>query len=305
MKPYLTILVVAVLLALHPNMIFGQLSISGRVIETTTRKPVQFANFWIKDANIGTTSDKDGFFTIVADSLSKNKNVVISAIGYSDTIIALSNIKNEICLRQKTYQLPEIAVTPKKRNVLIINDLSGTKLNAIIMNDTTPQIVGRFFHYGERNLKFRYLKSVTIYSIDIHKGKFNLRLYSFDTVNLKPVRELVNQNIIVETRLSLIPQPKPVEIDLSKYKIVFPDEGLLVCVEWLILPENRYKMTSSYEDRKTKKVEIWYSPTISATSDKVAYVYQYNRGFWSKPERRNKQGDVCYLNPAISLKLTD
>jgi hypothetical protein len=305
MKPYFKIMVVAVLLVLHPNMIFGQLSISGHIIEIKTRKPVQFANFWIKDANIGTTSDKDGFFTIVADSLSKNKNVVISAIGYSDTIIALSNIKNEICLRQKTYQLPEIAVTLKKRNVLIINDLSGTKLNAIIMNDTTPQIVGRFFHYDERNLKFRYVKSVTIYSIDIHKGKFNLRLYSFDTVNLKPVRELVNQNIIVETRLSLIPQPKPVEIDLSKYKIVFPDEGLLICVEWLIIPENRYKVTTSYTDSKTKKVEIKYSPELSATLDKDGYVYQYIRGFWSRPIHRNMQGDLVYFNPAISLKLTD
>jgi len=305
MKPYLKIMAVAVLLVLHPDFIFGQLSISGKIIEITTRKPVQFANIWIKDANIGTTSDKDGFFAIVADSLNKNKNVVISAIGYSDTIIALGNIQNEICLRQKTYQLPEIAVTPKKKNVLIINDLSDTKLNAVIMNDTTPQIVGRFFHYDNRNLKFRYVKSVIVYSRDIHKGKFNLRLYSFDTINLKPVKELVNQNIIVETRSSLMAQPKPVEIDLAKYKITFPDEGLLVCVEWLILPENRYKVTYSYTDSKTKELKTMYSPQLSATLDKDGIVYQYKRGFWSKPVHRNMQGDLVYFNPAISLKLTD
>jgi hypothetical protein len=309
MKQYLTILVAAVLLTMHPNVIFGQLSISGKIIEISTRKPVQFANIWIKDANIGTTSDKDGFFTIAADSLNKDKNVVISAIGYSDTIIALGNLQNEICLRQKTYQLPEIAVTPKKREVLIINDLSDTKLNAAIMNDTTPQIVGRFFHYDDRNIRFRYVKSVTIYSQDIHKGKFNLRLYSFDTINLKPVNELVNENIIVETRSSLMAQPKPVEIDLSKYKIVFPDEGLLVCVEWLILPENRYKVTFSNTDSKTKKAKTMYSPNLSATMDKDGYMYQYRKGVWWKPIKSIRpptyEGYNCYFNPAISLKLTD
>jgi hypothetical protein len=305
MKPNLNILAVTVLLILQPGFIFSQSSISGRIIETATRKPVQFANIWIKDANIGTTSDMDGYFKIVSDSINKNKNVVISAIGYSDTIIALGNLQNEICLRQKTYQLPEIAVTPKKRNVLIINDLSDTKPNAGILNDTTPQIVGRFFHYEDRILKFRYVKSVTIYSRDIHKGKFNLRLYSFDTVNLKPVKELVSQNIIVETRSSPFWQPKPVEIDLTKYKITFPDEGLLVCVEWLVLPENRYKVTFSQPDSKTKKVKTMYSPDLSATLDKDGYVYQYKRGFWFRPVARNMQGDLVYFNPAISLKLTD
>ena len=302
-------LVMAVLLVLHPDMIFGQLSISGHIIEITTRKPVQFANIWIKDANIGTTSDESGYFAITADSLNVTKNVVISAIGYSDTIIPLGKIQNEIYLRQKTYQLPEIAVSPKKKNILIINDLSDIKLNAAIMNDTTPQIVGRFFHYDNSNLKFRYVKSVTIYSRDIHKGKFNLRLYSFDTINLKPVKELVNQNIIVETRLSLLGEPKPVEIDLTKYKITFPEEGLLVCVEWLILPENKYKVTFNNLDSKVKKVEIMYAPNLCATLDKDGYMYQYRKGAWWKPVKSIRpptcKGADSYFNPAISLKLTD
>jgi hypothetical protein len=309
MKPILKILVVGVLLVLHPNTIFGQLSISGKIIEITTRKPVQFANIWIKDANIGTTSDKDGFFSLVIDSICISKNLVISAIGYSDTIIPAVKVQNEIRLRQKIYQLPEIAVSPKKKKVLIINDLSGTKLNAAIMNDTTPQIVGRFFHYDNKNLSFRFVKSVTIYSRDIHKGKFNLRLYSFDTVNLKPVKELVNQNIIVETRSSLMAQPKPIEIDLTKYKIIFPDEGLLVCVEWLILPENRYKVTFSCTDSKTKELKTMYSPNLAATLEKDGYMYQYRKGVWWKPIKSIRpptyKGNGCYFNPAISLKLTD
>jgi hypothetical protein len=309
MKSELKILAVVVLLFLQPKIIFGQLNISGHIIEETTKNPVQFANIWIKDANIGTTSDEFGFFTIITDSLFIGKSIVISAIGYSDTIIPVGKIQSEIGLKQKVYQLSEIAVYPKKRKVLIINDLSDIKLDAAIMNDTTPQIVGRYFGYDERNLSFRYVKSVTIYSRDTHKGKFNLRLYSFDTISLRPIKELVNQNIIVETRSSLFGEPKPVEIDLSEYKIIFPGEGLLVCVEWLILPENRYNITFSNSDSKKKKVKIMYAPNLGATLDKDGYMFQYTKGFWWKPIRSKRppayNGADCYFNPAISLTLTD
>jgi len=309
MKSVLKILAVFVLLFLQPGIIFGQVKISGHIIEETTKNPVQFANIWVKDANIGTTSDDDGFFSIITDSLYIGKSIVISAIGYSDTIIPVGKIQSEIGLKQKVYQLSEIAVFPKKRKVLIINDLSDTKLNAAIMIDTTPQIVGRYFRYDDRNLSYRYVRSVIIYSRDTHKGKFNLRLYSFDTINLRPIKELVNQNIIVETRPSLVGKPNPVEIDLSKYNLIFPGDGLLVCVEWLILPENRYNITFSDTDSKKKRVKIMYAPNLGATLDKDGYMFQYKKGVWYKPVRSIRpptyEGDDCYFNPAISLKLTD
>jgi len=309
MKSDLKILAVGILLFLQPKIIFGQLNISGHIVEETTRNPVQFANIWIKDANIGTTSNEDGFFSIITDSLYISKNIVISAIGYSDTIITVGRIQSEIVLRQKVYQLSEIAVFPKKRKALIINDLSDAKFDAGIMNDTTPQIVGRYFSYDDRNLSFRYIKSVTIYSRDTHKGKFNLRLYSFDTISLRPISELVNQNIIVETRASLFAEAKPVEIDLSEYKIIFPGEGLLVCVEWLILPENRYNVTFSNSDSKKKKVKVMYAPNLGATMNKDGYMYKYTKGFWWKPARSKRSpalnGADYYFNPAISLTLTD
>lgn len=309
MKHVLKILAVVVLLFLHPEMIFGQLNISGRIIEETTKSPVQFANIWIKDANIGTTADEKGYFSITADSLDLDKSVIISAIGYCDTVIPVGKVQSETVLRQKVYELSEIAVFPKKRKAIIINDLSDSKINGGIMSDTMPRIMGRYFPYDERSVTFRYVKSVTIYSRDTHKGKFNLRLYSFDTTNVKPIKELVNQNIIVETKSSPLGKPKPVEVDLSKYNIIFPDSGLLVCVEWLIIPENRYNITFSSTENKKGRVKIMYAPNLGATMEKDGYVYQYTKGVWWKPTRAKRSGgsglDDCYFNPAISLKLTD
>jgi hypothetical protein len=170
-----------------------------------------------------------------------------------------------------------------------------------LLADTSPMI--------KKNRGYPYLKSMIIYSRDMHKGKFNLRLYSFDTTHVMPLEELVRQNIVVETKSSLTAKPKPVEIDLSKYNIIFPETGILVCVEWLIIPENRYHVTSSYTDSKKKEVEIWYAPNLAATIDREGYMYQYKKGVWWKPIKNSKipgyEWSECYFNPAISLKLTD
>jgi hypothetical protein len=309
MKSDFKILIIVVILFFQPKILFGQLTISSRIIEETTKSPVPFANIWIMNANIGTTSNENGFFSLKVDSPNINISMVISSIGYKDTIMQIRKIQSEIRLKQKVYQLSEITIYPKKRNELIINDLSKAKLNGGIMNDTTPQIIGRYFRYEQKNSSYRYIKSLTIYSRDTHKGKFNLRLYSFDTINVIPIKELVHQNIIVETRLSLFAKPKPVEIDLSKYNIIFPETGILIGVEWLIISENRYKVTQSYTDSKKKKERIFYAPNLGATIDKEGYMYQYNKGVWWKPIKNKKipgyEWSECYFNPAISLKLTD
>jgi hypothetical protein len=309
MKYKLKIYIIVVLISFQPKVFFGQLNISSNIVEETTKHPIPYVNIWIKNANIGTTSNENGFFLLKIDSNNINKFIVISSIGYVDTSILINKLNAEIQLKKKVYELPEITIFPKKRNELIINDLSKTKLNGAILNDTTPQIVGRYFCHEKKNSIYKYVKSVTIYSRDIHKGKLNLRLYSFDTTRIIPIEELLHNNIIIETKLSLFAKPKPIEIDLSKLNIIFPDAGLLICIEWLIIPENQYNMSFTNTDSKKKKTITMYAPHLCATIDKEGFVYQYKNGCWSRPTKYKKiPGSILsesYFNPAISLKLTD
>jgi len=177
------------------------------------------------------------------------------------------------------------------------------------MNDTTPQIIGRYFPYSKDYDNFQYLKSVIIYSRDINKGKFNLRIYSFDTIKIIPIDELIHENIIVNTKLSLFGQPKPIEFDLSKYKIIFPKSGIFIGIEWLIIPENRYKVSFTSKDKKRKKIVTMYCPNLAATYDSIGHMYICKSGFWWKPVKNPKiEGyfwSELFSNPAVSLKLTD
>ena len=136
-----------------------------------------------------------------------------------------------------------------------------------------------------------------------------MRIYSFDTTKVEPVKELVNENIIVKTKLSLFGRPKPTEVDMSKYAITFPESGILIGVEWLIIPENRYKVTYSYTDSKKKDVKTMYAPDLGATMEKKGYRYFYRKGNWYKPSVSPKiegyKSSGLNFNPAISLILTD
>ncbi|MEA3450349.1 MAG: carboxypeptidase-like regulatory domain-containing protein [Bacteroidota bacterium] len=292
-----------------PQLLFGQFIIKGKIVDARNNKVIPYANIWIKNANIGTTSSEKGIFSLTINKSTNSKSIIISSIGFYDTIIQIKDLKPVIKLSPKDYEIPKIVVSPRKKEELILNDLSKEKINGGIMNDTTPQIIGRYFPYKLKNSSFRHIKSVIIYSRDSQKGIVNIRIYSFDTSKAAPINELVHSNIIFETKISLFGKAKPMEIDLSDYNLIFPKSGVLIGIEWLIIPRNRYKVTTNYTDTKTKKTRIMYAPNLGATINKKNNMYLYKEGRWIKPQKGHKlpgyKYSGLYFIPAISLKLSD
>lgn len=292
-----------------PQLLFGQFTINGKIVDATNNKAIPYANIWIKNVNIGTTSSENGVFSLTTNKSVNSNSIIISSIGYYDTIIKIKNLKPVIKLLSKDYEIPKIVVSPRKKEELLLNDLSKVKINGGIMNDTTPQIIGRYFPYELKNSSFRHIKSVIIYSRDSKKGKANLRIYSFDTSKVESIDELVHSNIIFETKISFSGKAKPLEIDLSDYNLIFPESGVLIGIEWLIIPQNRYKVTTNYTDSKIKKTKIMYAPNLGASINKKNNMYIYKEGMWIKPEKGHElpgyKYSNLYFNPAISLKLSD
>ncbi|MCG8412081.1 MAG: carboxypeptidase-like regulatory domain-containing protein [Bacteroidales bacterium] len=302
MKFNLKLLVTIPVLLFLPKIFLAQKEINCKIIDIESTKPIPYANIWIKNTNIGVTSNHKGDFSLKIDNLHLNDSIIISSIGFNDTLIKISRIQSTINLKPKTYQIPEITAFPRQITEYVLNDLSETKFKGGIMNDTTPLIAGRYFPHNNKIIDQSYIKSVIIYSRDSHKGKLSLRLYSFDTLNIKPIKELINKRIIVKTKKSIFFKAKPIEVDLSEYRIVFPKEGVLIGVEWLIIPENRYSVTFSKINGKKKEKRTMYSPSLCATIDKKNFKYSYRGGFWNG-KIISKNRPEHYFNPAISLKL--
>ncbi|PID88461.1 MAG: hypothetical protein CSB06_00185 [Bacteroidia bacterium] len=298
---------ILILLA-NPIILLGQQTIKGKIIDNDTNEPIPYVNIWVKNTNIGTTSSLQGVFSIRSDNLSDTCSIVCSAVGYQDTSIAIKNFKNTLKLSPVTYNIEEVAVYPQKKRTFIVNDLSDKKIGGGIMNDTTPLIEGRYFPYKPDYENYPYIEKILIYTHDAKRGKLNLRLYSFDTLKVEPIKELVSENIIAKTKVSIF-KTRPTVIDVSKHKIKFPENGILIGVEWLIIPENTYKVTHTYADSKKKIVKIHYAPDLGATIDKQGYRYIYKQGNWhnpsAEPQIKGSKHSRKHFNPAISLILTN
>ena len=72
--------------------------------------PTEFATIWIENENIGTTTEKDGTFSI---DVSKSNKIIVSVLGYRTKKANLIEGKN-ILLQPIVYKLNEVLIVPRK-----------------------------------------------------------------------------------------------------------------------------------------------------------------------------------------------
>lgn len=88
-----------------------------RVLDKETKEPISFATILLKNQNIGTHADYDGFFQL-PELISINETFVVSAIGYNAEEFILSNYSknavNEIYLTKAVYVLDNIIIKAQK-----------------------------------------------------------------------------------------------------------------------------------------------------------------------------------------------
>ncbi len=94
------ILITSLLVLIFSNT-FSQ---SIKVVDTNNNKPISFADVYFPDLNIGTTTDKDGMFTINNISLERIK-IQISFIGYKTLSTVISLKEKNIVLKLETSHI--------------------------------------------------------------------------------------------------------------------------------------------------------------------------------------------------------
>lgn len=290
----------------HP--LCGQQPITGRLF--SDNGPVPYANIWIADTNTGTTAAEDGQFTLSIDSLKPGMQLKISAIGYYDTLVAITATELRIKLVERVYALREVSVTPRKNKEYLIHDLRKTRMQGLILNDSTPKMLGLYFPHQPEYDEYRFIRKILVYTQDQQRFLFNLRVYRFDTLLQQPAEALISKNLLVRSEKSRSRKPKALEIDLAPYQLEFAETGLFVAIEWLIIPENRYTMEYHYQNNsRPKNTKIHYGPGVSATIDTEGNLWDYSQGRWKK---RASMGELPklkrqdnFFNPAISVVLSN
>ena len=254
--------------------------IRGVVKDSISGEPIPFVNIWVENETIGTTSEADGSFFLEA---SKEKNIVISVLGYEKKTIKGSEI-SLVNLKPTTYELNEIVVLNKKQSKKI--EIGNIK-DAIFQSfDNGPKVEAKFFPYQSSYSKTKFIKEVTIFTDSrIDSATIKIHFYSVDE-NGAPGKELLNKDFVVTLNKGVLRH----KFDVSHFDMVFPEKGIFVAYEKLLIESN--------------KTGTKYQPYVLYNFVERDFFYTYSFGKWNKQEA-DFQEKLQLNEPSINLILTN
>jgi hypothetical protein len=279
--------------------------IKGVVKDSISGQPIPYVNIWVENETIGTTSEENGSFSL---DIKEEKVLVFSALGYESK---KSSSKNEIILlKPKVFELNEVVVSSAKKNKIIkVNGFKKEKISVYYGSGSQPTIIAKKIEPSEQINKHPFLKEINFLSrCQIKKAKIILRFYEVDPEG-KPGIDLLDTNIVLEIKKG----KKNNRINLEKYKIRIPEDGLFIAFEWMIIEENKYTYTYTLEEEKNKisyKDGISYQPVIGTIPAENQSSWHYTKGKWYKRQKFNQDINVSRYQDkfgelAIELTLTN
>ena len=99
-------------------------TISGKVLDANSKKPIENVNIYLSDkTSIGTNSGSEGFFSFqIPKKVAKKDSIRFSVLGYKTFTIALNELlqkANIILLEKQATQLKEVNVSTKRKQNFI------------------------------------------------------------------------------------------------------------------------------------------------------------------------------------------
>lgn len=284
--------------------VFTFSQIKGVIIDKNTNEGIPYVNIWVVNENIGTTSSLKGEFEI---DNTKGDSLVLSALGYETKKISLLKIPSKIVLIPKALELEEIVVSAKReKKENIIGSFDNDDIQFYYASDNKPEIKARLFPYYSTYSETPFLQAIKlrIYS-DVRNAKFNIRCYSVGE-NGAPDKLIHDKNIIGIVKK----KTENVELDLSNLDIIFPESGLFISYEWLIIKENEIELSFPIKDSKKRENRILYEPKVGLlpiAENTNSWIYK--DGKWEKVKKFEGNVSKPYRDNfgvlAIELKLSD
>jgi hypothetical protein len=273
--------------------------VKGVVKDSITNLPIPYVNIWVENENIGTTSELDGTFTL---NLKEEKNLVFSALGFEKKIIKSTNLK-EVFLKVSLIQMDELVLLNKKGTEEIeIGD--SKKINHIHFLGDKPWIYAKLFEFKKEYENTLFINKILFYTY-CGKKEAKLKIRIFELNDSIPSKDLLSEDIIVTVKKG----NKKNILDVSKYNLTIPKNGVVIGLEWLIIDEN--KKESIYKNKKTNKTvtSLTYEPSLVVNYFDSEIGYKFYGGYWTKikksPTNNGKPWDNKVMCPAINLILTN
>lgn len=275
---------------------FAFSQIRGVVKDSISGEPIPFVNIWVENETIVTTSEPNGSFSL---DLKEEKVLVFSALGYE--VKKASSKTDIILLKPKVFELKEVVVSIPKKTKEIQNGVSKKRFY-LPENQVIPWILAKKFNLEEKNQDLNFVKEIHFFTkSQVDHGIFRARIFEVNSDGM-PGEDLVSDEIIVEVKKG----KSKTTINVSKYNIQIPKEGIVVGFESLFINRNKYNQKASVNGTKKTVYIVNYGPHIEycMDSNETSYVFRSSR--WIK-QTRTKYNDkeTRSFAPAITLTLTN
>jgi len=275
--------------------------LKGKVLNIESREPIPFANIAIENTIIGTTSNVKGHFEF--KKVPPDKRLVISSVGFETQYLSVSDSVVEILLQPKTYEIGIVTVKPVKNPIKTrINEITTRNCSNYLVCSGYPWMSARYFEYKSVYHSYPFIKEIRILTqSQIEDSKFNIRVISANDKG-EPSEEIIGENIIVSTQKG----NHISTVDLTNFNLIFPENGLFVALEWLIIDENMYNFDYKMKGENEKRHEIRYDPKFAAFPKKGKILtWSYGGGQWTQSSFENHLETREYLDIAIEVVLSE
>ncbi len=213
-----------VLLLYLPAFCFSQTNINA-VICNRAKAPLPYVNIVSLNHQTGTVTDANGMFEL--NKLGANDTLKISAIGYISKLLPVKNLTpgDTLFLEKRVHELNTVTIRDYRQNVQL--GFEGYPNNASF-NFTPGGEVGLYIENTRkqealiRSVSFRIKTKQACSSIRV-------RLMNVDIKNRLPGEDLLTENVIIGPA----DLKKDNRVDIEKYHLLLPNEGVFVVLEWV------------------------------------------------------------------------
>jgi len=243
-----------IIIILNSLNIFGQQTVKGKILNSSTQESIQYANIGIKKFNVGTISNPDGSFSLYIPANMLNDTLIVSSIGFGSKSIPLKYLINKsnltISLNQKIVSLNPIIVSSKKEKQQSF-ELGNTDFKGGVLQ-TDTLYAGRSISLLIENKEANSKKGITfpafiekarlrIFKNNLKTFKFRVRLNEVDNQTGQPGKDLLSKSIVMQSSM----KNGWLEFDLSDLNFEI-DKPFFITFEQLLDLTDRTLIANEY-----------------------------------------------------------
>ncbi|MFN7494673.1 MAG: serine hydrolase [Cyclobacteriaceae bacterium] len=245
---------IALIILINIQLGYSQITVKGKILNQTDKKPIAYANVGIPNTGIGTISNEDGSFSLQLSKLNLKDTLRFSGIGFSKRAIPIQSLLDKeviVYLKEQVTQLNEVIVQAKKeknKTFVLGNRKSrgGTLETDTVYAGSATALLIENKNPIQKGLSFPvYLQSasIRIFRNNLPSFKMRVRLYSVDPLTKGPGEDFLNKSVVVESTM----RNGWLTFNLSEFNYLI-SEPFFVAFESILTKTDRELIAKGYHD---------------------------------------------------------